>query len=57
MMRKKVSGEDISDIDMTGSIWPEFVKLADTYNQPGVFTAMTGFEWTSQPKQIPSCAR
>ena len=38
-----------SDIDMSGSIWPEFVKLADTYNQPGVFTAMTGFEWTSQP--------
>ena len=38
-----------ADIDMAGSIWPEFVKLADTYNQPGVFTAMTGFEWTSQP--------
>jgi hypothetical protein len=38
-----------ADIDMAGSIWPEFVELADTYNQPGVFTAMTGFEWTSQP--------
>jgi Protein of unknown function (DUF3604) len=38
-----------ADIDMAGSVWPEFVKLADTYNQPGVFTAMTGFEWTSQP--------
>ncbi len=38
-----------ADIDMAGSIWPDFVKLADTYNQPGVFTAMTGFEWTSQP--------
>ena len=44
------AGNDpFSDIDMSGSIWPEFVKLADTYNQPGVFTAMTGFEWTSQP--------
>ena len=44
------AGRDpFSDIDMAGSIWPEFVKLADTYNQPGVFTAMTGFEWTSQP--------
>ena len=41
--------DPFSDIDMSGSIWPEFVKLADTYNQPGVFTAMTGFEWTSQP--------
>jgi hypothetical protein len=38
-----------ADIDMAGSVWPEFVKLADTFNQPGAFTAMTGFEWTSQP--------
>lgn len=45
----EVGKDPFSDIDMAGSIWPEFVKLADTYNQPGVFTAMTGFEWTSQP--------
>ncbi len=38
-----------ADIDMSGSIWPDFVKTADRYNEPGVFTAMTGFEWTSQP--------
>jgi hypothetical protein len=44
------AGRDpFKDIDMAGSIWPEFVTLADKYNQPGVFTAMTGFEWTSQP--------
>jgi hypothetical protein len=44
------AGRDpFADIDMAGSIWPEFVELADKYNQPGVFTAMTGFEWTSQP--------
>jgi len=43
-------GEDpFAGIDMAGSIWPEFVETADRYNQPGVFTAMTGFEWTSQP--------
>jgi len=41
--------DPFADIDMAGSIWPEFVKLADAYNEPGVFTAMTGFEWTSQP--------
>jgi hypothetical protein len=41
--------DPFADIDMAGSIWPEFVELADTYNEPGVFTAMTGFEWTSQP--------
>ncbi len=44
------AGQDpFADIDMAGSIWPDFVELADQYNQPGVFTAMTGFEWTSQP--------
>lgn len=44
------AGQDpFADIDMAGSIWPDFVRLADQYNEPGVFTAMTGFEWTSQP--------
>ena len=32
------------------SIWKRFVALADTYNDPGNFTALTGFEWTSTPK-------
>jgi hypothetical protein len=32
------------------SIWQNFIEVADTYNQPGHFTAMTGFEWTSTPK-------
>ena len=31
------------------SIWQDFVEIAETYNQPGRFTAMTGFEWTSTP--------
>ena len=31
------------------SIWKQFVETADTYDQPGRFTAMTGFEWTSTP--------
>jgi hypothetical protein len=31
-------------------IWAEFVKKAETYNQPGRFSAMTGFEWSSSPK-------
>ena len=33
------------------SIWIDFVEKADQYNEPGRFTAMTGFEWTSSPKQ------
>jgi hypothetical protein len=32
------------------SIWQDFVEIADTYNEPGRFTAMTGYEWTSTPK-------
>ena len=32
------------------NIWQNFVALADTYNEPGRFTAMTGYEWTSTPK-------
>ena len=36
--------------DAVQGIWQEFVKKADTYYQPGVFSAMTGFEWTTTPK-------
>ena len=31
------------------SIWGEFVEKAEAYNEPGRFSAMTGFEWTSSP--------
>ncbi len=31
------------------SIWIDFVEKADTYNAPGRFTAMIGFEWSSTP--------
>lgn len=39
-----------SSDDLTRSIWEEFVIIADKYNQPGRFTAMAGFEWSSTPK-------
>ncbi len=29
------------------SIWKEIAQTADDYNVPGVFTALTGYEWTS----------
>jgi len=35
--------------DLTRSIWGQFIQIADQYNQPGSFTAMIGFEWTSTP--------
>jgi len=31
------------------SIWQDFVTRAEGYNEPGRFTAMTGFEWSSTP--------
>jgi hypothetical protein len=36
--------------DGAWSIWRDFVHKADRYNNPGSFSAMTGFEWTSTPK-------
>ncbi len=35
--------------DAARSIWIDFVEKADTYDEPGRFTAMTGFEWSSSP--------
>ncbi|MBM4204067.1 MAG: DUF3604 domain-containing protein [Gammaproteobacteria bacterium] len=28
-------------------IWQDVVKTADDYNQPGLFTSLSGYEWTS----------
>ncbi len=39
-----------SSDETTISIWQDFVEKAEAYNEPGRFTAMTGFEWTSTPR-------
>ena len=39
-----------SSNELATSIWNDFIKVADQYNEPGRFTAMTGFEWTYTPK-------
>lgn len=36
--------------ELARSIWKDLVNIADQYNEPGRFTAMTGFEWTYTPK-------
>lgn len=33
-----------------GGVWKEIVNAADDHNEPGLFTAFIGFEWTSVPK-------
>jgi hypothetical protein len=39
-----------SSDELTHSIWQDFIQIADEYNEPGRFTAMTGFEWSYTPK-------
>lgn len=39
----------ITDESITKSVWHEAIETADTYNEPGTFTAFIGFEWTSMP--------
>lgn len=33
-----------------GGIWKEIVESAEQHNEPGLFTAFIGFEWTAVPK-------
>jgi len=36
--------------DIYSSVWEKVVKAAEAYNDPGRFTALIGFEWTSLVK-------
>lgn len=31
-------------------VWEYITETADSYNEPGIFTALIGYEWTSVPK-------
>ncbi len=39
--------DPLKDDHLTRTIWNRIVDAAEKYNQPGVFTALHGFEWTS----------
>ena len=39
----------IDNAEFKQSIWNEITSLADAANDPGKFTALIGFEWTSMP--------
>jgi len=36
--------------EVFGSVWKTIVDSAEKHNEPGLFTAFIGFEWTSVPK-------
>lgn len=36
--------------EVYGKIWKDIVDAAEAYNEPGLFTAFIGYEWTSVPK-------
>jgi uncharacterized protein DUF3604 len=46
-----VQGIDPTDgLDLDGDLWLDIVRTVDQYNDPGTFTALSGFEWTFTPK-------
>jgi hypothetical protein len=44
------TGELVSDKKFQTRVWHQVTALADKYNEPGVFTAFIGYEWTSGPQ-------
>ena len=39
--------EEILDPKFVGSVWKKYLQTAEKYNDPGRFTALIGYEWTS----------
>ena len=42
--------EEIKNPQLKASAWAEAYDAAERFNQPGVFTTLHGFEWTSAPE-------
>jgi hypothetical protein len=47
---KKLAADYLPGSPVYTRVWDEITETADRYNEPGRFTALIGFEWTSIPK-------
>jgi len=47
-----MAGDDplVGQERLTRSMWERITSFAEQFNQPGIFTALHGFEWTSSPE-------
>lgn len=46
-----VQGRDpTAGLDLDGDLWLDIVETVEQYNDPGTFTALSGFEWTFTPQ-------
>jgi hypothetical protein len=41
--------EELASDELVRSIWDEALASADSFNKPGIFTTLLGYEWTSAP--------
>ena len=41
--------DPLDNDDLTRTYWNRIVESAEQFNEPGVFTSLHGFEWTSSP--------
>jgi len=44
------SGDQVNEPRMMEAAWSKMTEFADKYYQPGSFTTLHGFEWTSHPE-------
>jgi len=49
--------DEVRNEDYRQSIWEEITSLADQYNNPGIFTAFIGYEWSGYEQQVASLHR
>ncbi|NOD31804.1 DUF3604 domain-containing protein [Ruegeria atlantica] len=46
-----IEGRDpTAGLDLDGDLWQQIVETVDEYYEPGVFTSLAGYEWTSTPR-------